>query len=70
VPGEPFVETAQAIRAATSPDPLVILSNPCPEVGYLPTPEAHREGGDEPLFAALGADQEPRLRDAAIELLR
>lgn len=70
VPGEPFVETAAAIRAGVSADPLVILCNPCPEVGYLPTPEAHQEGGDEPLFAALGAGEEPRLRQAAIELLR
>ena len=70
VPGEPFVETAEAIRAGVSADPLVILCNPCPEVGYLPTPEAHQEGGDEPLFAALGAGEEPRLRQAAIELLR
>ena len=69
VPGEPFVETAAAIRAAVPADPLVVLSNPCPEVGYLPTPEAHREGGDELLFAALGAGEEPRLRRAAIELL-
>lgn len=69
VPGEPFVETAEAIRAAVPADPLVVLSNPCPEVGYLPTPEAHQEGGDEPLFAALGAGEEPRLRRAAIELL-
>lgn len=70
LPGEPFVETAQAIRQAAPFRPVLILSNPCPEVGYLPTPEAHTEGGDEPQFAPLEAQAEAVIRRGAIEVLR
>jgi hypothetical protein len=69
LPGEAFVETAFAIRQAAPFERVLILSDPCPEVGYLPTPEAHREGGDEPQFAALEAQAEAQIRRAAIELL-
>ena len=70
MPGEPFVETAQAIGAAVPFEQVLLLSNPCPEAGYLPTIEAHREGGDEPLFAALHEGAEVQIRQAAIELLQ
>jgi len=69
MPGEPFAETAKAIRAAVPFEQVVVTCNPCPEAGYLPTAEAHREGGDEPLFAALGTEAEEQIRAAAIELL-
>ncbi len=69
MPGEPFAETAKAIRAAAPFDRVVVTCNPCPEAGYLPTADAHREGGDEPLFAALDAEAEEQIRAAAIELL-
>ena len=69
LPGEPFAETARAIRAAAPFERVLVLCNPCPEAGYLPTPEAHGEGGDEPLFAALGKEAETRIRTGAIELL-
>ena len=69
MPGEPFAETGEAIRAAAPFERVLILSNPCPEAGYLPTPEAHREGGDEPLFAALHTGAEAQIRAAASELL-
>ena len=70
MPGEPFVETAQAIRAEAPYESVMILCNPCPEVGYLPTPEAHREGGDEPMFAALEAESEAEIRREAIGFLK
>ena len=70
MPGEPFVETAQAIRQAAPFQPVLILTNPCPEVGYLPTPEAHAEGGDEPQFAPLEAQAEVVIRRGALEVLR
>ncbi|MBI2950946.1 hypothetical protein HYY27_02570 [bacterium] len=69
-PGEPFVETARAIREAAPFERVLLLADPCPEAGYLPTPEAHREGGDEPQFAALEAQAEAKFRRAAIELLK
>lgn len=69
MPGEPFVETAQAIREAVRFNRVLILCNACPEAGYLPTPEAHEEGGDEPLFAALHDEAEAEIRRASIELL-
>ena len=69
MPGEPFAETTLAIREAVSFDRVLILCNPCPEAGYLPTPEAHKEGGDEPLFAALHDEAEAEIRRAAIDLL-
>jgi hypothetical protein len=70
MPGEPFAETGKAIRAGAPFEHVLILSNPCPEAGYLPTPEAHREGGDEPLFAALEVEAEALIRRAAVELLQ
>lgn len=69
MPGEPFVETARAIREAAPFERVLLLADPCPEAGYLPTPEAHREGGDEPQFAALEAQAEAKIRRTAIELL-
>lgn len=70
LPGEPFAETARAIRAEAPFERVLILANPCPEAGYLPTPEAHGEGGDEPMFAALEVQTEAQIRRAVIELLR
>jgi neutral ceramidase len=69
MPGEPFVETTLAIRDALPFEHVLLLANPSPEVGYLPTPEAHQEGGDEPLFAPLDTQAEFEIRRAAIALL-
>lgn len=69
MPGEPFVETVQAVRASSCLAPVLMLVNPCPELGYLPTPEARAEGGDEPLFAPLAEDSEPQIRQALVSLL-
>ena len=70
LPGETFVETAQAIAVAASFARVLFLANPCPEAGYVPTAAAHTEGGDEPLFVALYEGAEAEIRAAAIELLR
>jgi len=70
MPGEPFVETARAIAAAASFAEVLFLANPSPEAGYLPTREAHAEGGDEPLFAPLHQGAEREIRAAAIEILQ
>jgi len=70
MPGEPFVETARAIAAAAPFAEVLFLANPSPEAGYLPTREAHAEGGDEPLFAPLHQGAEREIRAAAIEILQ
>lgn len=70
MPGEPFVEIARAIRSAAPFESVLLLANPCPEVGYLPTLKAHEEGGDEPMFAPLAAHSESQVRDTAIALLK
>jgi hypothetical protein len=70
MPGELFAETGAAIReAAGAHRNLLILCNACPEYGYVPTAEAHAEGGDEPLFAPLDRDAEAIIRSAAIDLI-
>ena len=71
LPGELFAETGEAIRAASGADlNLLLMCNPCPEYGYVPTAEAHAEGGDEPLFAPLGVGAEATIRSAAVELIK
>lgn len=69
MPGEPFAETALAVRKAVPFERVLFLSSPRSEAGYLPTPEAHQEGGDEPMFAPLNTQAEAEIRRAAIELL-
>lgn len=69
LPGEIFVETASAIRAAAQGVLTIVLSGPTADVGYLSTPEAHREGGMEPRYAGLAVDGERLIRDAACELV-
>jgi hypothetical protein len=68
-PGEPFVEMAQAIRAAAPGKKVLILANPCPEVRYLPSAEQREEGGDEPQFAPLHHDSEAQIRREAVQLV-
>lgn len=69
LPGEIFVETAAAIRAASPLRPTVIISAPSADVGYLCPPEAHAEGGMEPNYTAVAAEAETRIRQAASELV-
>ncbi len=69
-PGEPFVETASAIREAAAFDRVLLLCNPCPEVGYLPTAHARMEGDGEVLFAPLEMESEAQICEGAIALLR
>ncbi|MBB27411.1 MAG: hypothetical protein CME25_00720 [Gemmatimonadetes bacterium] len=69
LPGEIFVETAAAIRAAGDRSPTVVLSGPTADVGYLSTPEAHKEGGMEPKYAGLDINCELEIREAACQLV-
>ncbi len=70
IPGEPFMETAFAIREAAGFDRVLLLCNPCPEVGYLPTAHARVEGDGEVLFAPLEMESEAQIREGAIALLQ
>ncbi|MDE2886809.1 MAG: hypothetical protein OXR72_01260 [Gemmatimonadota bacterium] len=70
IPGEPFVETSFAIREAAAFDRVMLLCNPCPEVGYLPTEHARIEGDGEVLFAPLEMESEAQIREGAIALLQ
>jgi len=70
MPGEPFVETALAIRDAAPFDQVLLFCNPCPEAGYLPTAAARREGDGEVLFAPLDTTSETRIREGVIALLQ
>ena len=69
MPGEIFVETAAAVRAAAAPRRVVVVSGPTADVGYLATPLAHQEGGMEPQYAGLAPEAEPSIRAAACALV-
>jgi hypothetical protein len=69
LPGEIFVETAAAIRAAGNGSETVVLSGPTADVGYLSTPQAHGEGGMEPKYAGLAIECETDIREAACSLV-
>ncbi len=69
LPGEIFVETASAIRSAAPGGLNIVLSGPTADVGYLSTPQAHREGGMEPRYAGLAVESEKLVRAAACELV-
>lgn len=69
MPGEPFAHVALDLRAQCGFDRLMVLAGPCPEVGYLATPKAHREGENEAIHSTLAADTEPRIVATAAELI-
>lgn len=69
LPGEVFVETAEAIRAASGGKPTIIISAPAADIGYLCPPEAHAEGGMEPQYTAVAGEAESLIRAAACELI-
>jgi hypothetical protein len=68
LPGEVFVETAQAIQSAGGNHLTVVLSGPSADIGYLSPLEAHGEGGMEPQFAGLAVEAEAAIRSAACML--
>jgi hypothetical protein len=69
LPGEVFVETADAIRAVSRGKPTIIMSGPAADVGYLCPPQAHAEGGMEPMYTAVAGEAEALVRAAACELV-
>ncbi|HZP56718.1 MAG TPA: neutral/alkaline non-lysosomal ceramidase N-terminal domain-containing protein [Dehalococcoidia bacterium] len=70
LPGEAFVETAQAIREAAGLRNLLIACYANHYVGYMVPAHEFARGGYEPGVALLGETAEAALRQAAIELLR
>ena len=72
-PCETFVETGLAIKEQSPLKPTFIIELANGYNGYLPTPEHHELGGYETWRARssyLAEDAEPKVREAALELLR
>lgn len=70
LPGEFFVETARAIRAAADVRDLFVACYANHYVGYVCPPEAFEQGGYEAGVTLVGPDAEPAVREAAVRLLR
>lgn len=72
IPGEPFVETALAIRKASVFECTAIVGFSEETVGYIPTDAAFAEGGYEASFGTwsmVAPGSEQRLRREALTLL-
>jgi hypothetical protein len=70
VPGEPFIETAQAVLAQ-SPFPHTLFSGYSNGgFGYIPTREAHAEGGYETEATPFSADAAEVLAAESIQILQ
>ena len=70
LPGEFFVETAQAIQEAAGINHLLIACYANHHVMYVPPKREFARGGYEPGVAILDEDSEAAFREAAVELLR
>ena len=70
LPGEFFVETAQAIQASAKLRNLIVACYANHYVGYLVPRHAFEEGGYEPGVTLLDETAEETMRTAAVELLR
>ena len=72
LPGEPFAETALAVRQASVFEFTAVVGFAEETIGYVPTDQAFDEGGYEAGFGSwslLARDSERRLRREAIALL-
>jgi neutral ceramidase len=72
LPGEPFAETALAVRQASVFDFTAIVGFAEETIGYVPTDEAFAEGGYEARFGTwslVAPGSERRLRQEVVELL-
>ncbi|MCW5557429.1 MAG: hypothetical protein KIT22_06325 [Verrucomicrobiae bacterium] len=71
LPGEPFLETALQIEKQSPFAETIVAGFSACSVGYIPTPEAFREGGYEVgpgRWSYLASDAESRLRDEVARL--
>jgi hypothetical protein len=68
--GEVFHDTALAIKGASPFAQTVVVSRATREVGYVPPPEAFRQGGMEVSLTGIAPASEPLIRAAATDLLR
>jgi hypothetical protein len=72
LPGEPFAETALAVRQASVFDFTAVVGFAEESIGYIPTDQAFAEGGYEVGFgpwSLVAPGSERRLRQQAVELL-
>ncbi|MBM4429436.1 MAG: hypothetical protein FJ026_03685 [Chloroflexi bacterium] len=67
IPGEPFVEIGQRIRQAVS-DPVLAVGYANGYLGYLPTAQAHTEGGYEVAESPFSPQAEDLLVATALAL--
>mgnify|MGYP005839144365 FL=1 len=70
LPGEFFVETAEAIRAGCGIEDLFIACYANDYVGYLVPPGTYDQGGYEAGVTFCSPSAEPLVRTAALEVLR
>jgi hypothetical protein len=70
LPGEVFHDTSVAIKVTSPYRHTLVISRATREVGYVPTPEAFKQGGMEPELTGIGETSETIIRQAAIEFLR
>ncbi len=69
IPGEPFGDTAAALRAATDRQ-LIVVGYAHQSIGYLPPPQEWAHGGYEVGCCLYTDTVEPQIRSAAGALLR
>ncbi len=72
LPGEPFVETALALREISPFEMTAVVAYAEESVGYVATDEAHEEGGYEVAFgpwSIVAPGGEPALRKQAVAML-
>jgi hypothetical protein len=69
LPGEMFHDTSLAIKGASPFRQTIVISRASREVGYVPTPEAFKQGGMEPELTGIGETSEAIIRKGAIEFL-
>lgn len=67
LPGEPFVEIGQRIRQTVG-DPVLVAGYSNGYLGYLPTAQAHTEGGYEAVVSPFAPQTEDLLVASALEL--
>ncbi len=69
LPGEFFVETAEAIRADCDIPDVLLACYANDYIGYVAPPEAYEQGGYEPGVTFFSPEAEGIVRQTAMEVL-
>jgi hypothetical protein len=70
LPGEFFVETAEAIRAECGIPDLLVACYANDYIGYVSPPEAYEQGGYEAGVTFFTPEAEGIVREAVVEVLQ